>query len=173
MYMLLAIVFKSYWQPTLIMSAIPFAFVGAAVGHFMFNQPFALFSWLGMVAAMGVIVNDNVVLVDKANQFRDQGADSFTAVTDAGVSRFRQIFLTSVTEFVGLAPMIFEMATIAQFLKPMAIALAFGVLLAMPATLILTPVLYMIGKDVKSFFGGIKRGVVRSWVGRPTPTAAE
>jgi len=173
MYALLAVVFRSYWQPALIMSVIPFAFVGAAVGHFMFGASFALFSWLGMIAAMGVIVNDNVVLVDKANQLRAEGQDAFSGVTDAGVSRFRQIFLTSITEFIGLAPMIFEMATIAQFLKPMAISLAFGVLLAMPATLILTPVLYMIGKDVKSAFGGARRSLGRMWAGAPSTSAAE
>jgi multidrug efflux pump subunit AcrB len=157
MYFLLAVVFRSYWQPALIMSAIPFAYMGAAFGHSLNNTAFALFSWLGMVAAMGVIVNDNVVLVDRCNQYREDGMDAFTAITDAGVSRFRQITLTSVTEFVGLAPMIMERAAIAQFLKPMAISLAFGVLLAMPATLIMTPVLYMIGKDIKGLFGGLKR----------------
>ncbi|NDC57409.1 MAG: efflux RND transporter permease subunit [Alphaproteobacteria bacterium] len=173
MYALLAVVFRSYWQPALIMSVIPFAFVGAAIGHFMFGTSFALFSWLGMIAAMGVIVNDNVVLVDKANQLRAEGHDAFSGVTEAGVSRFRQIFLTSITEFIGLAPMIFEMATIAQFLKPMALSLAFGVLMAMPATLIMTPVLYMIGKDVKSAFGGARRTVGRVWTGRPQASAAE
>lgn len=173
MYALLAIVFRSYWQPALIMSVIPFAFVGAAIGHFMFGASFAMFSWLGMIAAMGVIVNDNVVLVDKANQLRAEGHDPFSGVTEAGISRFRQIFLTSITEFVGLAPMIFEMATIAQFLKPMAISLAFGVLMAMPATLILTPVLYMIGRDIKSAVGGASRGLGRMWSGRPRASAAE
>lgn len=163
MFFLLAVTFRSYSQPLLIMSAIPFAFVGAVFAHWMFGTAFALFSWLGMVAAMGVIVNDNVVLVDKANQFREEGQDAYDAVTNAGVSRFRQIFLTSVTEFVGLAPMLFEMAAIAQFLKPMALSLAFGVLLAMPATLILTPVLYMCGRDLKQLTGGIIRFVWRGF----------
>lgn len=165
MYFLLAVVFRSYWQPALIMSAIPFAFIGAVLGHFLFGASFALFSWLGMVAAMGVIVNDNVVLVDRANQHREEGMNAFDGITSASVSRFRQIFLTSVTEFVGLAPMIFEMAAIAQFLKPMALSLAFGVLLAMPATLILTPAFYMIGKDIKGLFGGAKRAWIRRWRG--------
>jgi multidrug efflux pump subunit AcrB len=173
MYFLLAVTFRSYNQPLLIMSAIPFAFVGAVAGHFMFDTSFALFSWLGMIAAMGVIVNDNVVLVDKTNQFREEGMDAYTAVTEAGVSRFRQIFLTSVTEFVGLAPMLFEMAAIAQFLKPMALSLAFGVLLAMPATLILTPVLYMIGKDIKSGAGAVWRGAKWTVGLRPKPSMAE
>jgi multidrug efflux pump subunit AcrB len=159
MYMLLAITFRSYSQPALIMSAIPFAVVGAAVGHYMAGLSFALFSWLGMIAAMGVIVNDNVVLIDRANQLREDGLSAFDAITQAGVSRFRQIFLTSITEFVGLAPMILEMAAIAQFLKPMAISLAFGVLLAMPVTLLLTPALYLIGGDLKRAVGGGMRSL--------------
>ncbi|MDX2238053.1 MAG: efflux RND transporter permease subunit [Hyphomonadaceae bacterium] len=166
MYFLLAVTFRSYWQPALIMSVIPFAFIGVAVGHFIFGMNFALFSWLGMIAAIGVVVNDNVVLIDKANQYRAAGADAFEGITGASVSRFRQIFLTSVTEFVGMAPMILEQAAIAQFLKPMALSLAFGVLLCMPVTLILTPTFYMIGKDIKSATGGLGRFFQRLWNGR-------
>lgn len=279
MYMLLAIVFRSYWQPALIMSAIPFAFVGATFGHAVFGASFALFSYLGIIAAAGVVVNDNVVLVDKinqiraffgirrlrtgeapregeniavletengarweikaigenfeldepllrrsiANQFRDGAIElhprsgmpaepEFTGyfatrnewmrhqsrdmrelaetaeadgyllarvsvrhgAIEGGISRFRQIFLTSVTEFVGMAPMILESAAIAQFLKPMALALAFGVLLCMPVTLILTPVWYVIGKDIKGLVGGAGRLWMRGWDGRtPQATPAE
>lgn len=173
MFFLLAVTFRSYSQPILIMSAIPFALVGAVIGHWIFGTAFGMFSVLGMVAAIGVIVNDNVVLVDRANQLREEGYNAHDAITEAGVSRFRQIFLTSVTEFVGLAPMLFEMAAIAQFLKPMALSLAFGVLLAMPATLIMTPVLYMIGKDIKSAFGVMWRVFYRFVGGRTRPAAAE
>ncbi|MGD9799139.1 MAG: efflux RND transporter permease subunit [Parvularculaceae bacterium] len=163
MYALLAIVFRSYAQPALIMSAIPFALVGAIIGHGVFGTAFGLFSYLGAIAAMGVVVNDNVVLIDKMNQFRDEGENAFSAALDAGVSRFRQIFLTSVTEFIGLAPMIFEQAAIAQFLKPMALSLAFGVLFCMPVTLILSPCLYLIGKDVKDNSGKLWRFWRRGW----------
>lgn len=174
MYALLAVVFRSYGQPGLIMSVIPFAVMGAAVGHFMFDMNFALFSWLGMIAAMGVIVNDNVVLVDRANRLVEEGADEVEAMFDAGVSRFRQIFLTSVTEFVGLAPMLFEAAAVAQFLKPMAVSLAFGVLLAMPVTLLLTPVLAAIAVDIKRGAGKFGRRIKGLWNGRePAETAAE
>jgi multidrug efflux pump subunit AcrB len=173
MFFLLAVTFRSYSQPLLIMSAIPFALVGAVIGHWIFGTAFGMFSILGMVAAIGVIVNDNVVLVDRANQLREEGLDAHEAITDAGVSRFRQIFLTSVTEFVGLAPMLFEMAAIAQFLKPMALSLAFGVLLAMPATLVMTPVLYMIGKDIKDGLILGWRWLYRFLGGRPRPAAAE
>jgi multidrug efflux pump subunit AcrB len=118
------------------------------------GSSFALFSWLGLVAAAGVVVNDNVVLLDRANNLREEGLDAEEGIIQAGVSRFRQIFLTSVTEFVGTAPMLLENSVNAQFLKPMIISLAFGVLLCMPVTLFLTPALYMIGKDVKAGVSG-------------------
>lgn len=173
MYILLAIVFRSYALPALILSAIPFAIVGAIVGHGAFSVSFGLFSALGAIAAMGVVVNDNVVLIDKMNQFRDEGEEAFAAALDSGVSRFRQIFLTSVTEFIGLMPMIFEQAAIAQFLKPMALSLAFGVLLCMPVTLILTPCLYMIGRDIKVLVSRGWRWWTRGWRGRAGEAPAE
>ncbi len=150
MYFLLAVVFRSYWEPALIMSAIPFALTGAIVGHALFGTSFGLFSYLGAIAAMGVVVNDNVVLVHRINLKRkDEGLQSLEAVYEGTVSRFRQIFLTSVTEFIALSPMILERAAIAQFLMPMALSLAFGVLLCMPVTLILTPCFYLIGRDIR------------------------
>lgn len=173
MYALLAIVFRSYVQPILIMSAIPFAMVGAIVGHGLFGVSFGLFSYLGAIAAMGVVVNDNVVLIDKMNQFREQGDGALEAALDAGVSRFRQIFLTSVTEYIGLAPMIFEEAAIAQFLKPMALSLAYGVLFCMPVTLILTPCLYMVGKDIKTVSLRGWRAWRRGWSDRARELPAE
>ena len=245
-YFLLAVTFRSYAQPIMILSVIPFAIVGASVGHLIFNTSFALFSWLGVIAAVGVVVNDNVVLVDRCNQIRGYfalrpkrpgnpplaeedgwvvhdvpGPDGQTfeyvaiapdlevheemilqsaqsgfengpielrssdqmrfdaseyrershdleqmgfqvmrvraerGIVEASVSRFRQIFLTSVTEFVGMAPMLLENAAIVQFLKPMALSLAFGVLFCMPATLILTPAFYMIGIDIKRVTTGL------------------
>ncbi|MBL8548772.1 MAG: efflux RND transporter permease subunit [Hyphomonadaceae bacterium] len=172
MYFLLAVTFRSYWQPALIMSVIPFTFIGALVGHAVGGWSIALFSWLGMIAAVGVVVNDNVVLIDKANQFRKEGMGPFEAITGASVSRFRQIFLTSITEFIGLLPMLSEDVAIANFLKPMAVSLAFGVLLCMPVTLILTPTFYMIGKDVKSGVGGIGRFLNRLWNG-PDPRTVQ
>lgn len=238
MYFLLAVVFRSYSQPALIMSVLPFAFVGAVVGHWLLGVSFAMFSYFGMVAAMGVVVNDNVVLLNRANQIRGYFAMRFKragqaapenetvqefagpngevievvileeeteidentlrnavamnfsekspielrssdmmrlekseyrersedleaagfqiarvsaehGIVAASVSRFRQIFLTSITEFTALSPMLLEQAAIVQFLKPMALALAFGVLLCMPVTLLLTPALYIIGVRIK------------------------
>ena len=246
-YFLLAVTFRSYAQPVMILCVIPFAIVGALLGHLIFGISFALFSWLGMIAAIGVVVNDNVVLVDRCNQIRGyfalrikgtgaplpvddeqpwethditlpngqvveyigiapdlepheeiiaEGAESNfqrgpvemrssvqmrydsseyrergelleslgfqimrvradRGIVEASISRFRQIFLTSVTEFIGTSPMILENAAIVQFLKPMVISLAFGVLICMPATLILTPAFYMIGIDLKRGVTGL------------------
>ncbi|MGE0740437.1 MAG: efflux RND transporter permease subunit [Hyphomonadaceae bacterium] len=265
-YFLLAVTFRSYAQPIMILSVIPFAIVGATLGHLIFNVSFALFSWLGVIAAIGVVVNDNVVLVDRCNQIRgyfalrlkragnsvaldedgevievhevlgpngqvfeyiaiapdlevheemiNEGAASNfergpidprrseqlkwdaseyreraqileeagyqvmrvkaeRGIVEASISRFRQIFLTSVTEFVGMAPMLLENAAIVQFLKPMALSLAFGVLVCMPATLILTPAFYMIGIDIKRVTTGLFGFYSRLYRGRRKLAAAE
>jgi multidrug efflux pump subunit AcrB len=262
-YFLLAVTFRSYAQPLMILSVIPFSIVGALLGHLAFGISFALFSWLGMIAAIGVVVNDNVVLVDRCNQIRGyfalrlkgsggalpeddpaepheitlpngqvveyigiapdlepheemiiEGSQSGfqrgpielrrsnqmrfdsseyreraqelealgfqvmrvkaeRGITEASISRFRQIFLTSVTEFVGTSPMILENAAIVQFLKPMVISLAFGVLICMPATLILTPAFYMIGIDIKRVLGGLFGFYGRLYGGRRKLAAAE
>ncbi|PZO54422.1 MAG: AcrB/AcrD/AcrF family protein [Alphaproteobacteria bacterium] len=262
-YFLLAVTFRSYAQPAMILCVIPFAIVGALLGHMLFGVSFALFSWLGVIAAVGVVVNDNVVLVDRCNQIRGyfalrrkgtggalpqestwethditlpngqvveyigiapdlephedfiiQGAESGfqrgpidlktsdqmrhdaseyreqaaelealgfqimrvkaeVGITEASISRFRQIFLTSVTEFVGTSPMILENAAIVQFLKPMVLSLAFGVLLCMPATLILTPAFYMIGVDIKRVTTGLFGFYGRLYGGRRKLAAAE
>jgi len=259
------VTFRSYAQPVMILCVIPFAIVGALLGHLIFGISFALFSWLGMIAAIGVVVNDNVVLVDRCNQIRGyfalrikgtgaplpvddekpwethditlpngqvveyvgiapdlepheeiiaEGAESSfqrgpvemrtsaqmqydsseyrergelleglgfqimrvkadRGIAEASISRFRQIFLTSVTEFIGTSPMILENAAIVQFLKPMVISLAFGVLICMPATLILTPAFYMIGIDIKRVFGGLFGFYSRLYGGRRKLAAAE
>ncbi len=158
MYVLLAVVFRAYFRPLMIFTAIPFTIMGAIFAHWLFGTSFGLFSFLGAIAAMGVVVNDNVVLVDKISQEQDAGAGVVPSIIEGTVSRFRQIFLTSVTEFVGLAPMLFEQAVIAQFLKPMALSLAFGVLLCMPVTLILVPCLGAIGHDIANFFRWVWNG---------------
>jgi len=263
-YFLLAVTFRSYAQPAMILCVIPFSIVGALLGHLIFGISFALFSWLGMIAAIGVVVNDNVVLVDRCNQIRgyfglrvkrpgnaplpeeggwepheftlpngqvveyvgiapdlepheeliaEGAASGFqngpielrssaqmkwdsseyqeraydleqlgfqvmrvkaeVGITEASISRFRQIFLTSVTEFVGTSPMILENAAIVQFLKPMVISLAFGVLICMPATLILTPAFYMIGIDIKRVVTGLFGFYGRLYGGRRKMAAAE
>jgi multidrug efflux pump subunit AcrB len=152
MYMLLAIAFGSYWQPMLIMSAIPFGFMGAAFGHFLFGLDFALFSFFGVGAAAGVVVNDNLVLIDLVNRLRAQGEGAFAALVKAGVNRFRPIVLTSVTTFIGLLPIMFERSTDAQFLKPTVVSLAFGVAFALFVTLLFVPAMYAVGADIARFY---------------------
>ncbi len=151
MYAMLAIAFRSYWQPLLIMTAIPFGFMGAVYGHMIFGLTLSLFSYFGIAAAAGVVVNDNLVLVDAVNQARDKGRSAIGALVDSGVSRFRPIILTSVTTFIGLVPMISEQSTQAQFLKGTVVALAFGILFATFVTLLLVPALYAIGADIARF----------------------
>lgn len=152
MYMLLAIAFSSYWQPALIMTAIPFGYMGAAFGHFIFGLDFALFSFFGVGAAAGVVINDNLVLIDYVNRLRKEGEGAFAALVKAGVGRFRPIMLTSVTTFIGLLPIMFEQSTDAQFLKPTIVALAFGVFFATFVTLIFVPAMYAVGADIARFY---------------------
>lgn len=166
MYMLLAIAFASYWQPVLIMTAIPFGFMGAAFGHFLFGLDFALFSFFGVGAAAGVVVNDNLVLIDYVNRLRAQGEGAFAALVRAGVGRFRPIILTSVTTFIGLLPIMFERSTDAQFLKPTVIALAFGVFFATFVTLIFVPAMYAVGADIARFYRW-------AWTGEKQPSFGE
>ena len=148
MYALIAIAFHSYWLPLLVMTAIPFGFMGAIFGHLIFGVPMAMFSWFGIGAAAGVVVNDNLVLVDYIGRLREQGKSLRESIVEAGVTRFRPILLTTVTTFVGLIPIMSEKATNAQFLKPAVLSLAFGVLFALFVTLLMVPALYAIGGDL-------------------------
>jgi len=153
-YALMAIPFRSYAQPLIVMSAIPFGLVGAVVGHLLLGQSLSVLSLTGMVAVAGVVVNDNLVLVDYINRARERGEDLFTAVRDAGVARFRPIILTSLTTFAGLTPLMLERSVQAQFLIPMAISLAFGVLFATVISLLLVPASYYLIEDFKRVFAG-------------------
>ena len=148
MYALIAIAFRSYWLPLLVMTAVPFGFMGAIYGHLIFGVSMALFSYFGIGAAAGVVINDNLVLVDYIGRLREKGSSAMEAVVEAGVTRFRPILLTTVTTFVGLMPIMAERSTDAQFLKPAVLALAFGVLFALFVTLFLVPSLYCIGEDI-------------------------
>src|SRR5690606_36479239 len=154
-YALLAIPFRSYIQPLIVMAAIPFGLVGAIVGHVLLGFELSMMSMMGMVALAGVVVNDSLVLVDATNENRRRGLSHFDAVVAAGVRRFRPILLTSVTTFFGLMPMILETSVQARFLIPMAISLGFGVMFATVITLVLVPALYLTAEDV--------RALVRGW----------
>lgn len=158
MYGLLAIAFKSYAQPLLIMIAIPFALVGMIFGNIVTDVPFGMMSIFGFFAASGVAVNDNLVLIDYVNRLRAKNVGAYQAMLDACVARFRPILLTSVTTFVGITPILFETSAQAEFLKPMVVALAFGVLFDFFLTLMLVPAMYGIGVDITRFFRGLWRG---------------
>ncbi|QIL88850.1 AcrB/AcrD/AcrF family protein [Microbulbifer sp. SH-1] len=157
MYSLLAVAFRSYFQPILILVAIPFAFIGAILGHGVMGMTMAIFSYFGIAAAAGVVVNDNLVLMDQCNRLREKGVEPLKAIVEAGVSRFRPILLTTVTTIVGLLPMMLERSIQAAFLQPIVIALAFGVFVAFFVTLLLVPAMYGVGVDISAFFARLKQ----------------
>jgi multidrug efflux pump subunit AcrB len=153
-YVLLAIPFRSYTQPLLIMSSIPFGFVGAVVGHVLMGFELSFVSIMGIIALAGVVVNDSLVLVDAANKSRKAGAGPWEAIVYAGTRRFRPILLTSLTTFFGLLPMIFETSVQARFLVPMAVSLGYGVLFATVIALLFVPALYLIREDILNWISG-------------------
>lgn len=162
-YFLVAVSFKSYFEPILILlAAIPFCYCGMIIGHMTMGATMSLLSILGMFAAAGVAVNDNLVLLDYVHRLREQGMDGAEALVQAGTRRFRPILLTSLTTFVGLLPLLTEKSLQAQWLIPIGISLAFGVLFALFVTLFFVPALYGIGAD-------IGRGMKYLIKGQPQP----
>jgi multidrug efflux pump subunit AcrB len=147
-YVILAIPFKSYSQPLIIMISIPFGIVGAVIGHLIMGYSLSVISIFGIVALSGVVVNDSLVLIDFFNQKRREGLTVHDSIMTAGIQRFRPIVLTTLTTFGGLMPMIFETSRQARFLIPMAISLGFGILFATGITLLLIPSLTMILEDI-------------------------
>jgi len=143
-YCLLAIPFKSYIQPFIVILIIPFGVIGSMIGHWLMGVNLTIMSLLGMLALMGVLVNDSLVLVDYINKKCAAGMDVFEAVLNAGGARFRPVMLTSLTTFFGLLPLLFEKETQAQFLIPMAISLGFGIIFTTFVTLLLVPVNYLL-----------------------------
>lgn len=154
-YALLAIPFRSYLQPLIVMFVIPFGIGGAILGHFIFGEDVSMLSMLGIIALSGVVVNDSLVLVDYVNRHRRKGYPLAEAVWEAGAARFRPILLTSLTTFAGLTPILMERSLQAQFLIPMAISLGYGVLFATFITLILVPAIYLILEDLTWFIGWV------------------
>ncbi len=151
-YSLLAVPFRSFTQPFVVMSAIPFGIVGAVIGHMLLGYNLSLISTFGILALTGIVVNDSLVMIDFINRAKDAGTPIRQAVMEAGVRRFRPIILTSLTTFFGLTPMLLETAIQARFLIPMVISLAFGVLFSTVITLVLVPALYLILEDIHSLF---------------------
>jgi multidrug efflux pump subunit AcrB len=133
------------------MSVIPFGFIGAVVGHIIFDMTMSMLSVFGLIALAGVVVNDSLILVEFANRAREYEKSEEDALMAAGTRRFRAIFLTTTTTFVGLLPMLFETSTQAQFVIPMALSLSFGIVAATAITLILVPCLYLVVHDLKDF----------------------
>ena len=143
-YALLAIPFRSYSQPLLVMAIIPFGAVGAIMGHLMLGEDLSIMSILGIVALAGVVVNDSLILVDYANKKVAEGLTTLDAIVEAGIRRFRPILLTTLTTFGGLAPMVFETSRQAQFITPMAVSLGFGILFTTFVCLLILPAFYLI-----------------------------
>lgn len=165
MFVLMAVVFRSYFQPVIIMLAIPFGVVGALMGHIIMGYGLSLISMMGIVALSGVVVNDSLVLIDATNSFRASGMSASEAIIAGATRRFRPILLTTLTTFFGLVPMILETSVQARFLIPMALSLGFGVLFTTFVILMLVPAVYMIGED----FGGLFRKVTEYiWGDEPT-----
>ena len=143
-YGLLAVPLRSYLQPIVIMSVIPFGFIGAVIGHMLFDMSVNILSIFGIIALAGVVVNDSLILVEFANRGKAEGLSSQDAIIKAGTKRFRAILLTTLTTFVGLLPLLFETSVQAQFVIPMALSLSFGILFASTITLLLIPCLYLV-----------------------------
>ena len=151
-YVLMAVPLKSYWQPFVILAIVPFGFVGAALGHMIMDIPLSVLSFFGMLALTGVVVNDSLVLIIRYNQAREEGVPVPDALHEAGMSRFRAIFLTTATTVVGLTPLLTETSEQAQYLIPAAVSLAYGELFSTALMLLLVPVLIAISEDVRQVF---------------------
>jgi len=151
-YGLIAIPTKSYAQPLVIMSVIPFGIIGAIFGHWLLGKSINMMSMYGFIALTGVVVNDSLIMVDFINKAKGSGKRMMDVVVDAGTRRFRAILLTSLTTFFGIFPLYFESSLQAQFVIPMAISLGFGIIFATVITLFLIPALYMIKEDIRNLF---------------------
>jgi multidrug efflux pump subunit AcrB len=158
-YALLAIPFKNYAQPLIIMISIPFGIIGAVIGHIIMGYELSVISMFGIIALAGVVVNDSLILVDAANRNRWSGMSQYDSIFRAATRRFRPILLTSLTTFLGLAPMIFETSLQARFLIPMAISLGFGILFATGIALVIIPCFYLVLIDIRGLLGLRKREV--------------
>ena len=154
-YGLLAVPLRSYIQPVVIMSVIPFGFIGAVIGHMVFSVSINILSVFGIIALAGVVVNDSLILVEFANRGRKDNLSLEDAIVSAGKKRFRAILLTTLTTFVGLLPLLFETSVQAQFVIPMALSLSFGILFASTITLVLIPCLYFVVETNHQFVSAI------------------
>ncbi|NOX35190.1 MAG: efflux RND transporter permease subunit [Deltaproteobacteria bacterium] len=152
MFLLLASQFRSYIQPVIIMTAIPFGLIGAIIGHYFMNLDITMISIFGIVALSGIVVNDSLILIDFINSKVREGTKVFDSAIEAGQNRFRPVLLTSVTTVAGLFPLLLETSFQAQFLIPMAVSISFGLIAATILTLVFVPSLYVIVNDMVGIF---------------------
>ena len=157
-FVVIAFTFRSFSQPLMLMIMIPFSLIGVAWGHWIHNFPINMLSFLGIIALIGIVVNDGLVLIGKFNGYLKEGMSYDDALIAAGKSRFRAIFLTSVTTIAGLSPLIFEKSRQAQFLIPMAISIAYGIMVATVLTLVMLPLLLSLGNKFKIYWNWLKTG---------------
>ena len=157
-FLLLASQFRSYIQPLIIMTAIPFGLIGAILGHLVMGLEFTIVSVFGIVALSGIVVNDSLILIDFINRAVRSGTELDQAVVESGKARFRPVLLTSITTIAGLFPLLLERSFQARFLIPMAVSICFGLLVATVLTLLYVPALYLIIRDIKNLLGqGFKK----------------
>ena len=157
-YLVIAFTFRSYSQPILLILMIPFSMIGVVWGHYIHSFPIGILSWLGIIALIGIMVNDGLVLIGKFNNYLKEGIKFDEALIMAGQSRFRAILLTSITTIAGLGPLIFEKSRQAQFLIPMAISIAYGIAIATILTLIMLPLLLSVSNSIKVSIKWLKTG---------------
>jgi multidrug efflux pump subunit AcrB len=157
-YMVIAFTFRSYEQPLLLILLIPFSLIGVIWGHWFHNFPVNMLSWLGIIALIGIMVNDGLVFIEKFNSFLKEGIKYDEALIKAGISRFRAILLTTLTTVAGLAPLLLEKSRQAQFLKPMAISISYGMAIATILTLVMLPLMLSVSNSIKVFIKWMRTG---------------
>ncbi len=157
-YIIIAFTFRTYSQPLLLMIMIPFSLIGVVWGHYFHGFQINILSWLGIIALLGIMVNDGLVLIGKFNMYLKEGLKFDEALIQAGKSRFRAIFLTSLTTIAGLAPLMLEKSRSAQFLIPMAISISYGIAIATVLTLVMLPLLLSISNAIKVFIKWMRTG---------------
>lgn len=157
-YIVIAFTFRTYSQPLLLMLMIPFSLIGVALGHYIHGFPINILSWLGIIALIGIMVNDGLVLIGKFNTYLKEGMKYNEALVQAGKSRFRAIFLTSLTTIAGLAPLLLEGSRQAQFLKPMAVSISYGIGIATVLTLVMLPLMLSVSNSLKVFTKWMRTG---------------
>ena len=157
-YLVIAFTFRSYEQPILLILLIPFSLIGVIWGHWIHDFPINILSWLGIIALIGIMVNDGLVLIEKFNSYLKEGMKYDEALIQAGISRFRAIMLTTLTTVAGLAPLLLEKSRQAQFLKPMAISISYGMVIATVLTLVMLPLFLSVSNSIKVFIKWMRTG---------------